>query len=175
MVVAGGSEVLPESRIGAPIGGAISTDAAIAASQSSVGAIVTAVGWVPGAAEGNTASATPAALAIESAPDTRVVFLVASTGNPTPAAGGAVLWLAVVVFTINRVAAPPQPATVNTQAARAAISRDRRIAPDVSGAEGRSPHFAVRAPIAAICGKTGAGPRAARFPSHRQWIYCRDA
>ena len=88
-MVAGGSAALPESRIGARIGGAISTEAAIAASQSSVGAIVTAVGWVPAATEGNTASATPAASEIGSTPDTRVVFLVASTGKPMPAAGDA--------------------------------------------------------------------------------------
>ena len=80
--VAAGSEPLPDSRIGARIGGAISTEAAIAASQSSVGASVTAAGWVPGAEDGYTASATPAASAIGSAPATRVVFLVASAGIP---------------------------------------------------------------------------------------------
>ncbi len=61
LVVAGGSAALPERRIGAWIGDAISTEAAIAASQSSVGAIVTAAGWVPATCDGNTASATPAA------------------------------------------------------------------------------------------------------------------
>ena len=69
---------LPDSSIGARIGGAISTEAAIAACQSSLGARVTAAGWVPGAADGYTASATPAASATGSAPATRVVFLVAS-------------------------------------------------------------------------------------------------
>ncbi len=42
----------PESRIGARIGGAISTEEAIAACQSSVGAITTAEGWVPGVCRG---------------------------------------------------------------------------------------------------------------------------
>ena len=81
--VAAGSELGPDSSTGAWMGGAISTDAAIAASQSPVGASVTAVGWVPGAAEGNTARATPAASATGSAPATRVVFLVARMGKPS--------------------------------------------------------------------------------------------
>ena len=87
--MADGSEDDPDSRIGARIGAAISTDEAIAACQSSVGASVTAVGWVPAAAEGYTASATPAASAIGSAPATRVVFFVATVGNPScwPALG----------------------------------------------------------------------------------------
>src|SRR5947209_946044 len=70
--VADGRLELPERRTGARIGDAISTDAAIAASQSSVGAIVTTFGWLPGAAEGYTASATPAASATGSPPATRV-------------------------------------------------------------------------------------------------------
>ena len=45
--VADGSDELPDSRIGARIGAAISTDEAIAACQSSVGASVTTGGWVP--------------------------------------------------------------------------------------------------------------------------------
>ena len=61
--VAAGIESLPDSSIGARIGGAISTEAAIAACQSEVGASATARGCVPGAADGYTASATPAASA----------------------------------------------------------------------------------------------------------------
>ena len=41
------------------------------------------LGWVPGALDGYTASATPAASAIGSAPATRVVFLVATAGKPS--------------------------------------------------------------------------------------------
>ena len=126
-VVAGGSAPGPESRIGARIGGAMRTDAAIAACQSSVGASATAVGWVPGTVEGNTASATPAALAIELLPETRVVFLVASTGKPTPAVTDTgELAAAVVVLTISSVALPPQPAT-SPQAATIAIGRVGRV------------------------------------------------
>src|SRR5450755_5134650 len=49
--VAGGSEALGDSRVGAWTGAAIRTEAAIAACQSSVGASATAAGWVPGAAD----------------------------------------------------------------------------------------------------------------------------
>src|ERR1700761_9855807 len=81
-LVAAGSGGGPDSRIGARIGEDMSTDEAIAACQSSVGASVTAVGCVPPAADGYTAIATPAAAATGSAPGTRVVFLVAVAGNP---------------------------------------------------------------------------------------------
>src|SRR5919201_443808 len=81
--VAEGSEELPERRIGAFRGPDIRTDEAIAACQSSVGAITAAAGWVPDAAEGYTASATAAASAIGSAPATRVVFLVTTPGYPS--------------------------------------------------------------------------------------------
>ena len=67
-----------ENRMGARIGGDISTEDAIEASQSSVGVSVTADGWVPGAEDGYTASATPAASAVGSPPPTLVVFFVAS-------------------------------------------------------------------------------------------------
>jgi hypothetical protein len=50
--LAAGNAALPDRRIGARIGAAISTEAAIAACQSPVGAIVTALGWVPGIVEG---------------------------------------------------------------------------------------------------------------------------
>src|SRR5450755_938308 len=82
--VARGSSEPPESSTGARIGGAISTAEATAACQSLLGAIVTAVGWVPGATDGYTASATPAASAVGSLPGTRVVFLVATEGKPSP-------------------------------------------------------------------------------------------
>src|SRR5579875_1567211 len=52
VAVIGGSEPGPESRSGARIGQAISTEAAIAASQSLVGASATTGGCVPGATEG---------------------------------------------------------------------------------------------------------------------------
>ena len=81
----------------------------------------------PGAVEGNTASATPAASAIESLPETRVVFLVASTGKPTPAVTDTgELAAAVVVLTMSSVALPPQPAT-SPQAAIIAIGRVGRV------------------------------------------------
>ena len=50
--VAVGSDVGPESRIGALIGAAISTEEAIAACQSPVGASVTTWGCVPAPLEG---------------------------------------------------------------------------------------------------------------------------
>ncbi len=50
--MAAGSEPEPDSSTGAWIGGAISTEEASAACQSSVGASVTTVGCVPGAALG---------------------------------------------------------------------------------------------------------------------------
>ena len=111
-----------------------------------MGATVTAVGWVPAATEGNTARATPAASETGSTPDTRVVFLVASTGKPMPAAGDAALWPVVVVLTISRVVAPPQPATVRHAAIDAVdrIHAVHRIGPHVSDPERRSPHSDVR-------------------------------
>ena len=90
LVVAGGSAVLPERRIGARIGGAISTEAAIAASESSVGAIAPRrVGarhlrWKH--RERDTGRVVDRVL-----PDTRVVFLVAMTGSLMPVAGAAAL------------------------------------------------------------------------------------
>ncbi len=133
--VAGGRAELPESRIGARMGGAISTEEAIAACQLSLGAMVTAVGWVPATLEGNTASATPAALATESAPETRVVFFVADTGKPIPWLPETGFWSGPVVFTLISVVVPPHPATV-TQTANSAIGAEShlvdRIAPDSS-------------------------------------------
>src|SRR5207302_9619746 len=87
--VALGRDEVPESKTGALIGGAIWTEAAIAASQSSVGAIDTACGCVPELEAGYTASATPAASATGSVPATRLVFLVATEGKPSfcPACG----------------------------------------------------------------------------------------
>ena len=121
-LVADGSEVAPDSRIGARIGEDISTDEAIAACQSSVGASVTAVGWVPLAAEGYTAIATPAASATGSAPGTRVVFLVAVVGNPSCwAALGVLDWTAPVdpSCTNTVVRRPPHPASTKQMPRRA--------------------------------------------------------
>ena len=120
--MADGSEVAPDSRIGARIGDDISTDEAIAACQSSVGASVTAVGWVPLAAEGYTAIATPAASATGSAPGTRVVFLVAVVGNPSCwAALGVLDWTAPVdpSCTNTVVRRPPHPASTKQMPRRA--------------------------------------------------------
>ena len=125
--VAGGSEVLPESSTGAWMGGAISTDAAIAACQSSVGASVTAVGWVPAPTDGNTATATPAASATGSAPGTRVVFLVATVGKPSSCAACGVdaempplaLWWVVVVLCSSLV---PPPHALSARATSVAIA-----------------------------------------------------
>ena len=83
--------------------------------------------------------------------------------------------LVVAVRTISRVALPPQPATINTEAARAASSRDRRIPPDVSGAEGRSAHFPVRLSRPQFAEKEEPLSRGRRFLSLRQWVYCRHA
>src|SRR5690348_9522714 len=136
-LVADGSEVDPDSRIGARIGDDISTDEAIAACQSSVGASVTAVGWVPGAAEGYTASATPAASAIGSAPGTRVVFLVAIVGNPSCWAASGVLDLTAPVVpscTNTVVRRPPHPASTTQMHRRARwLIRRRREGRGIRG------------------------------------------
>ena len=119
--VAAGIAVGPDSSSGARIGGAISTAEAIAACQSPVDASATAVGWVPGAADGNTARATPAASAAGSAPGTRVVFLVARAGKPSfCTACGALDGIPIVTVVVveqedaellSRLVPPPQPAS----------------------------------------------------------------
>ena len=88
-------------------------------------------------------------------------------GTRGPAAGVAVLALLVlVVRMISRVAPPPQPATINRQAAS---SREQQqtvaFAPDVSGARGRLAHFAVRRLNVRTLREDGAGPRGRRFLS----------
>ena len=80
VALAAGRVLAPESRMGARIGGAISTAEAIAAGQLELGASTTAAGCVPGAADGYTASATAAASAAGVGARTRVVFLVATSG-----------------------------------------------------------------------------------------------
>ena len=67
-------------RIGARTGSAISTAEAIAPAQSSSSTRVTAAGRWAGVVEGNTASATAAALEAGSEPPIRVVLLVAKEG-----------------------------------------------------------------------------------------------
>src|ERR1700761_9237520 len=128
-LVAAGSVVGPESRTGAWMGEAISTEAAIAACQSPVGASVTAVGWVPDTTDGNTARATPAASATGSAPGTRVVFLVAVKGKPSccavcPAVDGVPPLapdVAVVLPPSSFLGLPP-PHAVSARARSAAIA-----------------------------------------------------
>ena len=58
------------------------TAPAMPARQSRASISATAAGRFSGVVAGNTARATPAALAIESAPPMRVVFLVAKAGKP---------------------------------------------------------------------------------------------
>ena len=126
----------PTAASGHGPGGAIRTEAAIAACQSEVGASATAPGWVPGAADGYTASATPAASATGSAPGTRVVFLVAVTGKPScfTAFGDAEATPTVTVVdcVLIRSLVLPQP-----HRSRPAVSEingsHRRIGADVSG------------------------------------------
>src|SRR5437764_4682309 len=126
-VVADGSVLEPDSRIGALIGGDINTAEAIDACQLSSGASVTTCGWVPGPLEGYTASATPAASTVGSPPETRVVFLVASAGNPIlcpafgvedgmPCSGTVISWVD-----------PPHPARAHA-APTSTSSVTRRIA-----------------------------------------------
>src|ERR1700733_3982083 len=131
-LVAAGSAVAPESSTGAPMGGAISTDAAIAACQSPVGASVTTFGWVPGTTDGNTARATPAASATGSLPGTRVVFLVASAGKPSFCAAwgafdGTLIGTPTVTVELvtswSSLVPPPQPASVSVPASASPQAR----------------------------------------------------
>ena len=94
---------------------AISTEAASAACQSVLEVSATAVGCVPGAAEGNTASDTRAAAVIGSAPGIRVVFFVAATGIVTFSTVGV-----GPVLCIRRFVPPPQPARTAHSSARTA-------------------------------------------------------
>ena len=71
-----------ESRIAARTGVEASTDPAIPARQSRASMSATAAGRFSGVVAGKTARATPAALAIGSAPRMRVVFFVAKAGKP---------------------------------------------------------------------------------------------
>src|ERR1700759_4110832 len=128
VAVALGSVVGPERSTGAWMGGAISTEAASAACQSPVGASVTAVGWVPGAADGNTAIATPAASATGAAPPTGAGFLVAVVGKPSFWAACGVeaeiapLALEVAVWLWNtNCLEPPPPQAVRTKASSPTI------------------------------------------------------
>ncbi len=86
--VASGSSSPSLSSTGARTGPAASWAAEMPARQSSWSTSTTALGRVSSAREGNTAWATPAALATGSAPDTRVVFLVAKTGKPRAGPAG---------------------------------------------------------------------------------------
>src|ERR1700709_2629413 len=74
-------------RTGARTGADIKTEAAIAPAQSSSATRVTAAGRWAGVVEGNTASATPAALVAGSEPPTLVVLPVAKAGEPSPSEG----------------------------------------------------------------------------------------
>src|SRR5579884_281044 len=173
--VALGNLAAPESSTGARIGEAIITAEASAACQSSVGAIVTAAGWVPEPMEGNTASATPAASATGSAPATRVVFLVASAGKTISCAAWGELELTPTVTLGARTTTvlPPQPASAAASTApaqrgatRAARGASRRTARGArrrrrgrtartlavpSGPRGRRTRAASEQETAAIC------------------------
>ena len=164
--VAAGSDPAPDRSTGARIGGAIRTEAAIEAAQSSLGAMVTAAGWVPGAADGYTASATPAASATGSAPATRVVFLVASTGKPSFCAARGV-FVPIPTGALDEVVlcsslgVPPQPAS-----AKAAIPAIAAIA---LPAPRRDPRARMRADVtersvgAALAG-SGCGTARSDYP-----------
>ena len=78
--VGSGSPSALEIRTGARTGAAIRTEAAIAPAQSSSPTRVTAAGRWAAVVEGNTASATPAALVAGSEPPTLVVLPVAKAG-----------------------------------------------------------------------------------------------
>ena len=118
-----GSEVPSLSRIGAPTGLANSADAAIPARQSPLSTNVTAAGC----AFGNTACATAAAFATGSAPPTRVVFFVATCGNPSPWAACVSVPLAPrfgCAFLLEDL--PPQPATARQRQITVARRMRRR-------------------------------------------------
>src|ERR1700744_1264913 len=179
--VALGRLVAPDRSRGAWIGGAMSTDAASAACQSAVGASATADGWVPGAADGNTATATPAASATGSAPGTRVVFLVAMVGKPSFwAACGVVddpppVTLAVdVLLSKCGCLGPPPPHAVTTRARSPAIAG---IAPLRAPRDTRACMRARRYRRLAHCAWPGTGARGrctARFLSPGKCVYCRS-
>ena len=114
---------MPDSSTGALIGADISTDEASAACQSSVGATVTAVGWVPAAAAGYTASATPAASAIGSPPAIRVVFFVAITGMPSCWAALGVPAVGTVTVLMAPLSPPSLPPPPQADRARQAPTR----------------------------------------------------
>src|SRR4051794_36214456 len=87
-VVTSGSLLSCANRIGAWIGLPTRTEAAIPVRQSPTSARITAAGRDSGVRAGYVASAAPAASATASAPGTRVVFLVATTGNPSGGPAG---------------------------------------------------------------------------------------
>src|SRR4051794_14235668 len=128
--VVGGILVPSVIRIGAWIGDDISTEAASAARQSWTSTSATALGRNSGVTDGKTARAAAAALAIGSAPATRVVFLVASTGKPSSASAcffsplgpttGKVTTVTACVGTFGPVSLPH--AATRTPAARASAS-----------------------------------------------------
>src|SRR5215211_3758267 len=98
-VVRPGMSSVPEIRIGALTGGAVRLAAAIPSRHSSESTSDTASGPDTPPVEGNTASATPAASATGSAPATRVVFLVANSGNPRSCAAfgcGRLVWTTIL-------------------------------------------------------------------------------
>ena len=81
--------------------------------QSSSSTSVTACGWRPSTA-GYTAVATAAASWTGSFPATRVVFLVARTGNPRT-------FLGFSPFTLTSIAFSPPPQAASTRAAKRAL------------------------------------------------------
>ncbi len=116
-----GVSPLSVNRIGARSGAAIRTDPASAARQSSLSASATAVTCWPPAPPGKTIRATAAAVAVEVAVLTRVVFFVASVGYPTVAGGttGAGAYVTALDVAGEDEPPPPQPARPTAIAATA--------------------------------------------------------
>ena len=170
--VASGTESVSENSTGARTGAEPSTDAAIDARQSSWSTSTTALGRVSDEREGNTAWATAAASATGSAPPTRVVFLVAKTGNPSagPAGSSSPLWpstgvpcsacsFGVGLSSLPLPPPPPPPPPHPAKSRRNAMGERRRTPPRVDGQ--RPPHG--EAPHASEGRRTSA----ARLPASR--------
>src|SRR6476469_2417558 len=135
-LVASGSVSPSANSTGARIGLPASTDAASPVRQSRTSARITALGRDSIVREGYVASATPAASATGSPPATRVVFLVANTGNPS---GGPLTGTSSPVWPVTGAVAaavgvsvgatpppdPPQPATSNSAKVPRTAARKR--------------------------------------------------
>jgi hypothetical protein len=109
-----------------------STAPAMPARQSLASMSATALGRVSTLVAGNTARATPAALAVGSAPPMRVVFFVANAGKPrSAAASGSEPFAPTVGPSLDCRPAfllpPPQPAAARAASRQATADAGRRM------------------------------------------------